>query len=121
MIGFKQKDIENILQELAADFLNEPSLDDSVSDLDSSQVNLSDVKVEDLDSENLCAIIATNRYLKLSNDLEIKAMQELASRRIKGDVFNFEKKISDIGSEFIPLNISIPDIMKISSQYRNKK
>lgn len=71
------------------------------------------------ESDKLCQIIVAYRYLKYNEELALCAMQELASRRAKGDTFDFEKYIEDTLKELPPLNFTLPDLRNIILQYKN--
>lgn len=48
-----------------------------------------------ISSESLCAQIVAYRTLGMGKEIAAKCMIELATRRTKGDDFNFEKFIDD--------------------------
>lgn len=72
-------------------------------------------KIPSHNSQKLCEMIVCTRYFGLNPDLDIYCMEELAKRRINGDIFDFESKIEEIGKELPPLDFSDSgfDIRKI--------
>jgi len=47
-------------------------------------------------NSKLCEIIVANRYLGIMRDEAIMCMEELARRRVAGDVFEYEKHIETV-------------------------
>jgi hypothetical protein len=77
--------------------------------------------VKNFDSEKLCSIIASNRYININKDLEIAAMKELGKRRESGDPFNFENKIDEYSKRFTPIDYMPPDIINFISRFSGIK
>lgn len=63
-------------------------------------------KIPLYNSNKLCEMIVTARYLGLHPDLDIYCMEELASRRLNGDSFDFETHIDSISRELPVLDFS---------------
>lgn len=117
MFNIDPEEIVSLLQEAM-------SIDDS--ELNNSTTNddivLTEDQIKSFDSDKLCSIIATNRNIKISKNMEIMAMKELALRRELGDQFDFESKIDEYGKRFIPLSTQIPNVISIAmNMARNKK
>lgn len=68
-------------------------------------------------SKKLCEMILVNRYFNMSKDITIACMEELAKRRTEGDDFNFEKYIEDSAAKMPVINLKIPDLKDVLSQY----
>jgi Txe/YoeB family toxin of Txe-Axe toxin-antitoxin module len=72
-------------------------------------------------SNKLCEIIVCNRYLGFYKEEALCSMQELSTRRMNGDDFDFESKIDLMLNELPKLNISsIPDFNSIMNQVMGK-
>lgn len=61
-------------------------------------------------SDKLCEMIVANRYFGISSEITLMCMQELATRRVAGDTFDFEKYIEESQSKLPPLNFNVPDL-----------
>lgn len=61
-------------------------------------------------SEKLCAMIVCDRYFGFGQEMTVACMQELATRRIGGDTFHFEKFIEEELAKLPPLNFGVPDL-----------
>ena len=66
--------------------------------------------LNDQSSEYLCALIISNRYLNLYKEESVKAMEELSSRRQKGENFDYESYIEDKLNSLPDLNIKNENI-----------
>jgi hypothetical protein len=64
-------------------------------------------------NEKLCTIIASSNALKLNKDTSTLCMQELASRRIKGENFDFEGYIEQLSSTFPKVDLTPPSLLDI--------
>lgn len=67
-------------------------------------------------AEKLCSIIVCDRYFGCYREIAVMCMEELASRRLKGDTFAFEKVI-DEGYKSLPvlnlgINFNIRDVLQ---------
>ena len=79
-------------------------------------------KCVDYSSKKLCEIIVCNRYLDFYAEASVVAMEELAKRRIAGDIFDFESSIESSLKELPRLDFSgIPDFRQIMIQAIGKK
>lgn len=95
---------------------NEP-IEDVKLDLDKIRENLPTYS-----NEKLCEMIVCDRYLGFGQKIDVMCMEELAKRRIAGDVFNFEKYIEQAQSELPVLDFSqVPDIRTILNQAIGRK
>lgn len=112
MFGINQEELIELMKDL--------SEEEQVVGSDQSNIEISPEILKTFSSEKICSLIASNRYLRFSDSLEVLAMQELAQRRIDGDNFEFENLIKEYSSTFVPINIKLPDLMKIAAEYRKK-
>jgi hypothetical protein len=64
-------------------------------------------------SQKLCEMIACVRYFGMNTDLSVICMEELASRRLAGDLFAFEEVINKCYNELPPLNLDSPDLRTV--------
>ena len=64
-----------------------------------SYTNLND-SLSKISSKTLCVLIAFNRAFNMDLKLMNDCMNELASRRISGEIFNFEDEIDKEFKEF---------------------
>lgn len=60
--------------------------------------------------EKLCEMIVCDRYFGFNKEITVMCMEELATRRMKGDDFLFEKYIEESLAKLPPLNFSMPDL-----------
>ena len=67
-------------------------------------------------SEKLCEMIVCDRYFGMDQQISIMCMQELATRRIRGDVFPFETYIDQSLAQLPVLNFVMPDLRTTLSQ-----
>jgi hypothetical protein len=67
-------------------------------------------------SEKLCEMIVCDRYFGMDQQISIMCMQELATRRIQGDVFPFETYIDQSLAQLPVLNFVMPDLRTTLSQ-----
>lgn len=73
------------------------------------------------DSQKLCDMIVCDRYLGFNNEAALMCMEELATRRINGDAFDFETYIEEAQKDLPVLDFSIPDLRNILSQVSKVK
>jgi hypothetical protein len=75
-------------------------------------------KIPTHSSKKLCEMIVTARYFGLHSDLDVYCMEELASRRLNGDTFDFESYIDESTKELPVLDFSAGgfDIRQVLSQ-----
>lgn len=106
-----EEDLSELLKEISELNTEDPS---------DAFVENEDFDIKNCSSEKLCSLIASNRYLRFSDQMEIDAMKELSERRIKGENFPFETKIVEYGTSFVPLNTNMPDLMKIIPNIKGK-
>lgn len=67
--------------------------------------------ISNYSSEKLCEMIVCNRYFGCYKEIGIICMEELASRRISGDEYNFEEYIELSYSKLPELTTNIvPDL-----------
>jgi len=67
-------------------------------------------------SEKLCEMIVCDRYFGMDKQISVMCMQELATRRIAGNQFTFEKYIEEAFGKLPTLNFSVPDLRTTLSQ-----
>jgi hypothetical protein len=70
-------------------------------------------KVPTYTSEKLSEMIVCERYFGFHPDVAIMCMEELASRRIKGDNFPFEDYIDKAFAELPKLEFDTPDLRTV--------
>jgi len=73
-------------------------------------------KMHTYTSEKLCEIVVCDRYFGCFKSLAIISMEELASRRIQGDTFDFENYIGNSLKDLPKLDFSIPDVGNVLRQ-----
>lgn len=78
-------------------------------------------KLHEFSQEKLCEIIVCNRYFGTHQNLAIACMEELAKRRINGEVFDFEAYIDKSFQELPRLDFQLPEISSIMRQFVGKK
>ena len=72
-------------------------------------------------NEKLCEMIVCDRVFGFEHKISVMCMEELAKRRIAGDVFNFESYIDQVQKEFPVLDFTIPDIRTVLNQAIGRK
>lgn len=70
-------------------------------------------KIPTFDSNKLCEIIVCERYFGFFPEVAEIAMQELAKRRIAGDLFEFEDYIDNSYNQLPKLNFDILDLRTV--------
>jgi hypothetical protein len=98
------KELEEFLDE------GEP-VEDVKLDLDKIKENLPQYS-----NEKLCEMIVCDRYLGFGQRISDVCMEELAKRRLAGDVFHFESRITELQKELPVLDFSMPDIREVLNQ-----
>jgi hypothetical protein len=63
--------------------------------------------------EKLCEMIVTCRYFKISNDIIVLCMTELAQKRANGSNFKYELKIEELSKDLPELQMQMPDIREM--------
>lgn len=92
-----------------------------------SQLNLNlDVnkikqEINQYSSHKLADMIVSHRYLRVSEEACIIAMEELNNRRESGDTFDFETYITEQLSSLPKFNFSIPNFGELLSTLKGKK
>lgn len=76
--------------------------------------------VKSFTSEALCEIIVCDRYFNSYRKLSVLCMEELATRRINGDTFAYEKYIEASIKDYPKVETSIPDIGNVLRQLTSK-
>jgi len=72
-------------------------------------------------SQKLCEMIVCDRYFGCYKEIALMCMEELASRRIAGDEYNFEDYIESAFTELPVLNFNIPDLGDVLRQVISRK
>lgn len=72
------------------------------------------IKIGTVNSERLCEIIVSNRYLGIMKEEAIVCMWELSRRRVLGDDFGFEKFISNLYDTLPKFKINTDNIFRYS-------
>lgn len=85
---------------------------------ESIQLDLEKVRdnIPKFSSEKLCEMIVCDRYFGMDQQISIMCMQELATRRIQGDLFPFETYIDQSLAQLPVLNFTMPDLRTTLSQ-----
>lgn len=81
--------------------------------------DINELNVNICDSQKLCEIIIAQRYFNLEKKISIICMQELAKRRIDGEIFDFESYIENGIKKLPPLDLNISNISSVISTARN--
>ena len=92
-------------------------LEDVKLDIDQIRSNLPQYS-----NQKLCEMIVCDRYFGFEQKISTICMEELATRRLAGDKFNFESYIEQVTKELPVLDLSAaPDIRTIMNQAISKK
>jgi hypothetical protein len=96
---------------------------DELDDLDESYdetvvLDLSEISknIREYTSQKLCEMIICDRYFGCYKELAIICMEELANRRVNGDLYDFESYIDNSLSELPKLDFSVPDLGEVLRQ-----
>lgn len=79
------------------------------------------LEIKNLTSIQLCEIIISNRYLGLFPNLLLPSMEELSSRRINGDNFDFEKYIEENLKDLPELYLNPNNLGELINIFTNLK
>ena len=69
-------------------------------------------------SEKLCDMIVCDRYIGFAREISTICMQELAKRRMNGEVFDFEDYIEKSYNELPQLNIDVSSLNSILNTFK---
>jgi hypothetical protein len=72
-------------------------------------------------SEKLCEMIVCDRYFGCYREIAVMCMEELAKRRLAGDVFNYETYIDNSYNDLPKLNFGVFDIREALQQAIGRK
>jgi hypothetical protein len=74
-------------------------------------------------STKLCEMIVCDRYFGFNQKIAVMCMEELAQRRLTGDIFDFETYIEESLKQLPVLNFKMPDLQNTLRQMAsfNKK
>ncbi len=104
-------------KELEEFFNDDSPIEDVKLDFDKIKENLPSYS-----NEKLCEMIVCDRYFGFGKKIDTMCMEELAKRRIAGDIFNFEKYIEDAQKELPVLDFSaVPDLRTVLNQAIGRK
>jgi hypothetical protein len=86
-------------------------------------IDLIKSKIPTHSSKKLCEMIVTGRYFGFNEDIDVYCMEELAKRRINGDLFEFESYIDEAYKELPTLDFSLAgfDIRQVLNQVIGNK
>lgn len=90
--------------------------DDSVEEEVKLDIDVVKANVPQYNSEKLCEMIVCDRYFGFEQKISIICMEELAKRRVAGDVFHFESYIEQIQKEMPVLDLVNPDLRTMLHQ-----
>ena len=93
------------------EFFTDEPIEDIKLDLELIKTN-----IPQYSNEKLCEMIACDRYFGFEQKISALCMEELAQRRINGDVFDFESYIDQVQKEFPVLNTEMPDLRAVLNQ-----
>lgn len=90
---------------------------------DSPPLDLEDIrkKIPTYPSTQLCEMIVCNRYFGCFKEIAIMCMEELAQRRINGDVYDFETYIDESFNTLPKLDLTAPDLGEVLRQVIGRK
>lgn len=97
------------------------ALDDEEIEQVSLDVNLVKKNIPQYNSQKLCEMIVCDRYFGFNPEVAEMCMEELATRRLAGDNFDFETYIDEALKTLPPLDFSGFDIRTIIGQAIGKK
>lgn len=107
------KELEEFLQEEGSG----EELEEVKLDIDQIKANLPQYS-----SQKLCEMIVCDRYFGFEHKISTICMEELAKRRLAGDIFNYETHIDLVTKELPVLDLSVaPDIRTIMNQAISRK
>lgn len=78
-------------------------------------------KIPSFTSEKLCEMIVCVRYLGLNSEITVACMEELATRRSNGDVFDFESYVATSQQDLPALDFTNPDFRTLLAQIAKNK
>ena len=81
-------------------------IEQETKDLEEFKLNL-----EKTNSIKLCEIVATFRYIGIMKEQALLSMIELASRREKGEVLDYEAKITEIVAGLPKINLDLRSVI----------
>ncbi len=98
-------------------------LDDDDSPVEEVRLDIDVVRANlpQYSSENLCEMIVCDRYFGFEQKISIICMEELAKRRVAGDIFHFESYIEQVQKEMPVLDLVNPDLRTMLHQAINGK
>jgi hypothetical protein len=71
------------------------------------------LNIQEYSNEKLCEMIVCDRYFGFEEKIAPICMEELAKRRINGDIFDFETYIDQAYKSLPVLNFTIPDLRTV--------
>lgn len=94
---------------------NFDNFDDDLEEVNFIELDTQKIKekIPTFTSKKLCEMIVCDRYFGCYREIGLACMEELASRRIAGDEFDFESFIDESLSELPALDFSIPDLRNV--------
>lgn len=97
--------------------------DDDDSEMDYTPLDLDVVKAKlpTYSPEKLCEMVVCDRYFGCYKAIALMCMEELASRRIAGDTFDFETYIDKAFNELPRLDFAVPDLGDVLRQVIGRK
>lgn len=107
------KELEEFLQE-----------EGSGEELEEVKLDIGQIKANlpQYSSQKLCEMIVCDRYFGFEHKISTICMEELAKRRLAGDIFNYETHIDLVTKELPVLDLSVaPDIRTIMNQAISRK
>jgi hypothetical protein len=102
---------------------NFDDLEDDLEEMTFVQMDTQKIKdkIPTFTSKKLCEMIVCDRYFGCYREIGLACMEELATRRIAGDEFDFESYIEKALAELPPLDFSIPDLRNVLQGLLAKK
>lgn len=70
--------------------------------------------IKSFTNEKLCEIVISSRYLNTLQFSAILCMEELANRRVNGDVFNFEEYIENESKQLPDFKFDFKKVINLS-------
>lgn len=103
------------------DILDELDVSDEDLQLETLDLKVIEDKIPSFNSEKLCEMIVCDRYFGCYKEIAVLCMEELAKRRISGNIFPFENYIENAYKELPQLNFTTPDLTDVLRQAIGKK
>lgn len=96
---------------------------EEIEDSEILSLNIDTVKekIPTFDSQKLADMIVCDRYFGLDKEISFHCMEELAKRRLDGDMFDFETYLDTAYNKLPQFSFEMPDLRAVLSQAIKQK